>query len=135
MGVKIAISSYSFLGYSGGSIDWGNTEMWASPTVFEMIDHCVEHGVDGLEFLAEHLKGSGVDNPEELARLQQYAAMRGIRPVTVAAPNNPLKTTPEERADDLALLIQYIDWASQLGAPFVRALGGRWGTITDFREL
>jgi len=135
MTVKIAISSYSFLGYNGGPIEWGNAEMWQSPTVFEMIDHCVEHGVDGIEFLAEHLKGSGVDNPEGLAKLQQYAAIRGIRPVTLAAPNNPLKTTPQERADDLALLVRYIDWAAQLGAPFVRALGGRWGTITDFREL
>lgn len=135
MGVKIAISSYSFLGYNGGSIEWGNQDMWASPTVFEMVDHCAELGVDGIEFLGEHLRGSGVDNLEGLAKLHQYAAIRGIRIVTLAAPNNPLKTTPQERADDLALLIRYIDWAAQLGAPFVRTLGGRWGTITDFKEL
>lgn len=135
MGIKIAISSYSFVGFDGGTTDRGRGDMWARPTVFEMVDHCVEYGVDGIEFMNEHLKASGVDSLEKLAELQQYAAIRGIRPVTLAASNNPLKTTPEERADDLAMLSEQIDWAAQLGAPFVRVLGGRWNTISDFTEL
>jgi sugar phosphate isomerase/epimerase len=135
MAVKIALSSYSFLGFHGDSVDWSSPRLWDRPTVFEMIDHCVEFGVDGIEFMNEHLNKSGVNTPEKLAELQQYAAIRGIRPVTLAASNNPLKTTPQERADDLAKLIGHIDWAAQLGTPFVRTLGGRWGTITDFKEL
>lgn len=129
MAVKIALSSYSFLGYGDGSDASG------TPSVHEMIDLCVEYGVDGIEFLNEHLTRSGVTTRETLAELQQYAAMRGIRPVTLAASNNPLKTTAQERADDLTKLIEHIDWAAQLGTPFVRVLGGRWGTITDFGEL
>lgn len=129
MAVKIALSSYSFLGYGGGP---GGSDL---PSVHQMIDYCVEYGVDGIEFLNEHLTASGVNTPEALAELQQYAAIRGIRPVTLAASNNPLKTTPQERADDLAMLIEHIDSAHQLGAPFVRVLGGRWGTIRDFGEL
>jgi L-ribulose-5-phosphate 3-epimerase len=127
--VKIAISSYSFLGFGGGP---DGSDL---PSVHQMIDHCVEFGVDGIEFLNEHLSRSGVDTPETLAELQQYAAIRGIRPITLAASNNPLKTTPQERADDLTQLIRHIDWAAQLGTPFVRALGGRWHTIKDFGEL
>lgn len=127
--IKIAISSYSFLGFGGGP---DGSDL---PSVHQMIDHCVDFGVDGIEFLNEHLKASGVTTPAKLAELQQYAAMRGIRPVTLAASNNPLKTTPQERADDLMQLIEHIDWADQLGTPFVRVLGGRWGTITDFGEL
>ncbi len=127
--VKIALSSYSFSGYNDGP------DGPVAPPVHEMIDRCVEYGVDGIEFLNEHLTASGVDTPEALAELQQYAAIRGIRPVTLAASNNPLKLTPQERADDLTKLIMHIDWAAQLGTPFVRALGGRWGTITDFGEL
>jgi sugar phosphate isomerase/epimerase len=127
--IKIALSSYSFLNFGGGP-DGAST-----PSVHQMIDHCVEYGVDGIEFLNEHLTASGVTTPEALAELQQYAAIRGIRPITLAASNNPLKTTPQERADDLAQLIEHIDWAAQLGTPFVRALGGRWFTITDFAQL
>jgi len=129
MSVKIALSSYSFLGFGNGNDDSG------TPSVHRMIDLCVEYGVDGIEFLNEHLTQSEVTTPESLAELQQYAAVRGIRPVTLAASNNPLKTTAQERADDLTRLIEHIDWAAQLGTPFVRVLGGRWGTITDFGEL
>lgn len=127
--IKIAISSYSFLGFGGGP---DGSDL---PSVYQMIDHCVEYGVDGIEFMNEHLTASGVNTPRKLAELQQYAAIRGIRPVTLAASNNPLKTTPQERADDLMQLIEHIDWADLLGAPFVRVLGGRWHTITDFQEL
>jgi sugar phosphate isomerase/epimerase len=127
--VKIALSSYSFLGYGGAA---GEAE---TPTVHEMIDRCVEYGVDGIEFLNEHLNASGVTTPEALAELKQYAALRGIRPVTLSANNNPLRTTPQERADDLTRFMEWIDWAAQLGTPFVRTFGGRWGTIRDFKEL
>lgn len=129
MTVKIAISSYSFHGFGGGP-NGSDT-----PSVHQMIDHCVEYGVDGIEFLNQDLTASGVTTPEALAELQQYAAIRGIRPVTLAASNNPLQITPQERANDLSQLIDHIDWAVMLGAPFVRVLGGRWNTITDFGEL
>lgn len=129
MTIKIAISSYSFLNFGGGP------DGSSLPSVHQMVDHCVAYDVDGIEFMNEHLTASGVTTPEALAELRQYAAIRGIRPITLAASNNPLKTTPQERADDLTKLIQHIDWAAQLGVPFVRVLGGRWYTITDFGQL
>lgn len=133
MTIKIALSSYSFSGFKGdGHTKYDFTDV---PNVFEMIDHCVGWGIDGIEFLNEHLNLSGVNTPEKLAELAQYAAIRGIRIVTLAASNNPLKTTAQERADDLTKLIEHIEWANILGAPFVRVLGGRWNTITDFKAL
>ena len=129
MAVKIALSSYSFLGFGGGP---GGSDL---PSVHQMIDHCVELGVDGIEFLNEHLTRSGITSAEARHELRQYMSIRGIRPVTVAASNNPLRLTPAERADDLAQLMTHIDWAADLGAPFVRVLGGRWGTIRNFEEL
>jgi L-ribulose-5-phosphate 3-epimerase len=127
--VKIAISSYSFLNFGGGP------DGASLPSAHQMIDHCVEYGVDGIEYLSPHLAESGVTTPEALAELQQYAAIRGIRPITFAAFNNPLQTTPQARADDLAGLIDDIDRADILGTPFVRVLGGRWNTISDFAQL
>lgn len=132
MAVKVALSSYSFSGFNGGGESFDFSDV---PNVFEMIDHCVEWGLDGIEFLNEHLSLSGVDSPEKLSELSQYAAIRGVRIVTLAASNNPLQTSAQQRADDLAKLVQHIEWAEILGAPFVRVLGGRWGTITDFQEL
>jgi sugar phosphate isomerase/epimerase len=127
--VKIAISSYSFHRFGGGP------EGGEAPTIEQMIDRCAELGVDGIELLWEHLAINGKTTPEALGELHQYAAIRGITPVTVAASHNPVQTTPEARAKELAKLKQAIDVASALGAPFVRALGGRWHTIADFMVM
>lgn len=132
MTVKVALSSYSFVGFTSGGASYDFTDV---PNAFEMIDHCAEWGLDGIEFMNEHLSISGVDSPEKLSELAQYAAIRGVRVVTLAASNNPLVTTAQERADDLARLIEHIDWAVILGAPFVRVLGGRWNTAADFQDL
>lgn len=132
MSIKVALSSYSFAGWNG---DGTTHDFVDTPNVFEMIDHVADFGLDGIEFLNEHLKASGVDTDEKLAELAQYAAIRGVRIVTLAASNNPLLPDAAARADDLAKLIKHIDWASILGAPFVRVLGGRWHTISDWQEL
>ena len=132
MTVKIALSSYSFCGYTG---DGSTHDFSQVPNAFEMIDLVAGWGLDGIEFLNEHLTLSDVTTPARLAELSQYAAIRGIRIVTLAASNNPLTLDARGRADDLAHLVEWIDWASVLGAPFVRALGGRWHTISDWDQL
>lgn len=132
MSVKVALSSYSFAGWNG---DGTTHDFHETPNVFEMIDHVADFGLDGIEFLNEHLTASGVDTDEKLAELAQYAAIRGVRIVTLAASNNPLLPGAADRADDLVKLIRHIDWANILGAPFVRVLGGRWHTISDWQEL
>ncbi len=129
MGIKIAISSYSFHRFGGGPE--GND----SPTIEQMIDRCADMGVDGIELLWEHLTLHDKNTPQALHGLHQYAALRGITPVTVAASHNPVQTTPEGRAAELDKLKAGVDAAAALGAPFVRALGGRWHTISDFMEM
>lgn len=129
MSIKIAISSYSFHRFGGGP------EGSDVPTLESMIDRCVVHGADGIELLWEHLVLNDATSPEALARLHQYAAMRGVTPVTVAASHNPVQVTPEARAVELGKLKAAIDAAAALGAPFVRTLGGRWHTAASFQDL
>jgi sugar phosphate isomerase/epimerase len=127
--IKIAISSYSF--HRFGSGPEGNEV----PTLESMIDRCVDFGADGIELLWEHLVQNGATSTAALGRFHQYAAMRGITPVTVAASHNPVQVTPEARAAELEKLKAAIDAASALGAPFVRTLGGRWNTAASFQDL
>ena len=129
MSVKLAISSYSFHRFGGGPE--GND----SPTIEQMIDRCAELGVDGIELLWEHLTLHDKSSPRALHELHQYAALRGITPVTVAATHNPVQTSAEGRATELEKLKRAVDAASALGAPFVRAHGGRWHTIDNFLEM
>ncbi len=126
---KIAISSYSFHRFGGGPE--GNE----APTVRRMIDQCAAFGVDGIEILSEHLRMNDGTSIDALHKLKQYAALRGITPVMVAASHNPVQTTSEGRKEELDKLFRTIDWAYELGAPFVRALGGRWNTLTSFQEM
>jgi sugar phosphate isomerase/epimerase len=127
--IKIAISSYSFHRFGAGPE--GNH----APTIEQMIDRCADLDVDGIELLWEHLALHDMKSSRALHELHQYAAMRGITPVTVAATHNPVQVTPEVRASELAKLKRAVDAASALGAPFVRAHGGRWHTIDSFLEM
>ncbi len=129
MAIKIAISSYSFHRFGGGPE--GND----SPTIELMIDRCADLGVDGIEFLWQHLAINGKTSPEALYEVHQYAALRGITPVTVAANHNPLQVTAELRAEELDKLKAAVDAAAALGAPFVRAMGGRWNTLENFMDM
>ena len=129
MAVKLAISSYSFHRFGGGP------EGKDALTIEQMIDHCVSYNVSGLEILTEHLKINNKTSPEALHELRQYAAIRGIVPVTIAASHNPVQVTGEARAEELQKLKTTVDWASDIGAPFVRALGGRWQTAPNFQYL
>jgi sugar phosphate isomerase/epimerase len=127
--VKLAISSYSFHRFGGGPE--GDNGL----TIEQMIDACAGHGVSGLEVLFEHLKRDNATSKERLHELRQYAAIRGITPVTVAASHNPVQTDAGKRAEELQKLKDAIDMAEAFGAPFVRALGGRWHTTSSFQEM
>lgn len=129
MTIKLAISSYSFHRFGGGP------EGTQSLTIEQMIDQCAEYGVSGLEILTEHLQINDKTSENALHELRQYSAVRGIVPVTIAASHNPVQTTPELRAEELEKLKRTVDWASAIGAPFVRALGGRWHTLDSFQAL
>lgn len=126
---KIAISSYSFHRFGGGP------EGSETPTLEWMIDQCVTYGVDGIELLVQHLERNGKGSPTALHELKQYLGIRGISPVTVAASHNPVQTTPEERKREQDTFLAAIDYAYELGAPFVRANGGRWNTLGSFHEM
>ncbi len=129
MPVKLAISSYSFHRFGGGP------EGKDTPTIEQMIDACADHGVSGLELLFEHLEQNGATDVDRLHELRQYAAIRGITPVTIAASNNPVQKDPERRESELQKLRDAVDLALAFGVPFVRAQGGRWHTTSSFQEM
>lgn len=129
MPVKLAISSYSFHRFGSGP------EGDDAFTIEQMIDSCASYGVSGLEVMDRHLSQNDATTPVRLHELRQYAAIRGITPLTIAAHHNPVQTDAATREEDLDGLKQAIDMAEAFGAPFVRALGGRWHTTSSFQEM
>src|SRR5438876_2999086 len=124
--MKLAISSYSFHRFSRGPE--GN----ARPSFPEMIETCARLGVDGIELLGLHFDST---EREDLAALKQLAFRHGIAIVAVSAHHNFVQPDPEKRRQEIDKLCRWVDVAHELGAPAVRAFGGRWATRPDFGEF
>jgi sugar phosphate isomerase/epimerase len=125
---KLAISTYSFHRFGSGP------EGDALPTLEEMIDRTADSGIQGLEIIGNHLTQLGKTSSTDLAALRQYLALAGVAPVSVSAHHNPVQADPAAREAELDKLVHWIDVAHEIGAPIVRAFGGRWGTATSFAE-
>ena len=122
---KIAVSTYSFnrFGYGSEGTDWPGFE--------GIFDTCADLGIDGVELLGVHVQ-DGVD----LHRLKATAARYGIAFVSVSANHNFVQPDPAKRTAEIDTVAGWVDAAHEVGAPFVRAFGGRWNTRQwhDFME-
>ncbi|HEY3082532.1 MAG TPA: sugar phosphate isomerase/epimerase [Chloroflexota bacterium] len=120
MGLKLAVSSYSFHRFGYGS------EGKEAPSVERMIERCAEWGIDGIEILGFHLQERA---REQLYELKRLALRRGVAIVSVSANHNFVEPDPEERRRQVDTVARWVDAAHELGAPVVRAFGGRWNTL------
>lgn len=94
-----------------------------------MIDRCAELGIDGIELLGVHFDSTA---PTDLHALKQYAARNGVAIVAVSAHHNFVNPDPGERLRQIDVVAKWVDVARELGAPYVRAFGGRWQTTPNF---
>jgi L-ribulose-5-phosphate 3-epimerase len=124
--MQLSVSSYSFNRFGLG------TEGDHKPTFQTMIDTCARLGVDGIELLGLHFDSTA---HEDLAALRQYAFRNGVAIVAVSAHHNFVIADAEKRQQEIDKLCRWVDVAAFLGAPAVRAFGGRWSTISNFTEF
>ena len=124
--MKLAISSYSFHRFGQGP------EGDAKPSFLEMLRRCADLGLDGIELLGVHFDRA---EREDLYALKQTAFAHGVAPVSVSAHHNFVTPDPTKRQAEIDKLCRWIDAAHELGAPAVRAFGGRWATRPVFAEF
>jgi L-ribulose-5-phosphate 3-epimerase len=124
--MNLAISSYSFHRFGQGP------EGAACPPFTQMIDACSGYGVAGIELLGVQFPDT---EPAALHALKQHALQRGIAIVAVSAHHNFVHPDPEQRRREVEKLCGWVDVAYELGAPAVRAFGGRWATRPKFAEF
>jgi sugar phosphate isomerase/epimerase len=96
-----------------------------------MIETCARLGIDGIELLGVHFDTTDL---ADLYALKRVALHNGVQILAVSAHHNFVNPDPAERLRQIDILCEWIDVAYELGAPAVRAFGGRWGTRT-FDEL
>jgi sugar phosphate isomerase/epimerase len=124
--LKLSVSSYSFNRFGAGP------EGADVPTFRAMLERCNELGIDGIELLGLHFPST---ERGDLNQLKRDAARQGIQLVAVSAHHNFVQSDPAERRRHLDVLCKWVDVADALGAPIVRAFGGRWDTIPSFDAL
>jgi sugar phosphate isomerase/epimerase len=123
--VKVAISSYSFFRFGQG------VEA-TRPSFLDMLDRCVDLGVDGIELLGDHFDTT---DTTKLGPIKLAAVERGIAICTVSALHNFVKPDLAERKHEIDVVKTWIDVAAFFGAPVVRVWGGRWRTIPNFEDF
>jgi sugar phosphate isomerase/epimerase len=124
--MKLAVSSYSFHRFGRGP------EADTKPDFHALIDRCAAWGLDGLEVLGLHFTSA---EPPVLHALRQHAFRRGIPIIAVSAHHNFVTPDSEKRQAEIEKLCRWVDVAHELGAPAVRAFGGRWTTRRNFTEF
>jgi sugar phosphate isomerase/epimerase len=121
--MKLAVSSYSFHRFGKGP------EGDVRPSFGAMIEACARWGIDGLELLGVHFENT---EPQTLHALKQHAFRHGVTLVAVSAHDNFVTPDAAKRRGEIDRLCRWVDVAYALGAPAVRAFGGRWATCPDF---
>ena len=129
MNNNLAISTYSYHRFGGGP------EGADLPSMETMIERTATYGIQGLEIIGNHLDKLDQAGTRSLHRLKRLMAEKGVAPVSVSAHHNFVQPDPMVRDEHIVRLKQWIDAAHEIGAPFVRAFGGRWGTMTNFAEF
>lgn len=129
MNCNLAISTYSFGRFGAGP------EGRDIPSLESMIDRSAELGLQGLEIIGNHLTNLDLDTTEYRYSLKQYLASRGMSAVSVSAHHNFVQPDPAVRQQHIDTLNHWVDAAAEIGAPYVRAFGGRWGTISNFNAF
>jgi sugar phosphate isomerase/epimerase len=89
-------------------------------------------GAAGIEIIGRHL---GTHDVGELRALRQAASSHGLSVVAVSAHHNPVVADTVERRKHVDIVADWVDAAVELGAPYIRVFGGRWGTTRKFADL
>lgn len=124
--MKLAVSSYSFHRFGQGPEE--NTR----PDFCALVEACAHLGLDGLELLGVHFAST---EREQLATLKQQAFAKAVPIIAVSAHHNFVTPDAAKRRQEIDKLCGWIDVAHELGAPAVRAFGGRWATCPNFAEF
>ena len=127
--VRLGLSTYSYWHFRPPKV-----------SIEEVIDHCHELGVQGVDILHRQM-----DIPEKepldaagrayLRKLKRYAFINGVDVICVSTHQSFVSPKPEEVAKNVEHTKKCIEIAYELGAPSIRINTGRWGTAKDFDEL
>ena len=119
---RIAVSTYSFFTFRGGS----------KLTMPQCIDAAAETGFDGVELLLVQMEDT---SDSFLQKLKRRAFVNGLDLCGMSTHQGFLRPDPTFRKKNIDDTIGFIEMAYKLGIPTIRVNTGRWGTTKSFEEL
>ena len=124
--MRIGSSSYSFK-----RLDFDNPDekLLKLTDIFPL---AYQYGLAGLELLAIQFEST---DDEYIYKLKRLAIENSLDIYAISVHNNFVVPDENKRAEEIEKVRNWIKIAAKLGATVVRVFGGRWGTITDFKEL
>ncbi|MDX1967382.1 MAG: sugar phosphate isomerase/epimerase family protein [Planctomycetaceae bacterium] len=118
---KLSLAAYSFNRFLTKA--WTPEQLAdAKFTLEQFIDFCAEQNLDGCELTAYYFPKE--ITTEYLLSLKERAFRLGLDISGTAIGNNFCVTDPAERAKQLEMTRQWIDYSSILGAPVIRIFAG-----------
>ena len=119
---RIAVSTYSFFTFRGGS----------KLTMPQCIDAAAELGFDGVELLLVQMEDT---SDSFLQKLKRRAFVNGLDLCGMSTHQGFLRPDSTFRKKNIDDTIGFIEMAYKLGIPTIRVNTGRWGTTKSFEEL
>ena len=119
---RIAVSTYSFFTFRGGS----------KLSMPQCIDAAAEIGFDGVELLLVQMEDT---SDSFLQKLKRRAFVNGLDLCGMSTHQGFLRPDPTFRKKNIDDTIGFIEMAYKLGIPTIRVNTGRWGTTKSFEEL
>ena len=125
-GLKVGLAAYSFrdfFEFSKGKKNPKYTEGEKAMDMLGFVEYCAKHGIDGAE-LTSYFFPAECDE-SYYAQCRQIAHVNGVQISGTAVGNNfsHPKDAPE-RAEQMAYVKQWIDYAGIMGAPHIRVFAG-----------
>jgi sugar phosphate isomerase/epimerase len=114
--LKISLNAYSF-----------NAPLMAgSSTVEDMMDFCVEHGIEGLDLTAYYLPGyPNVPSDDYLFKLKRKCHQIGLELSGTGCRNDFVFADKSARDREIQLVKNWVDATAKLGAPVLRVFAGK----------
>lgn len=119
---RIAVSTYSFFTFRGGS----------KLTMPQCIDAAAELGFDGVELLVVQMEDT---SDSFLQKLKRRAFVNGLDLCGMSTHQGFLRPDAAFRKKNVDDTIGFIEMAYKLGIATIRVNTGRWGTTKSFEEL
>lgn len=114
--VRLALNAYSFnQPLRDKSIDWNG-----------VVDYCARHGIYGLDATGYYFDGyPKPPSPAVIHALKRRAFLNGVTICGTGVRNDFAVTDPAARARDIAMVKQWIEAASLMGATVIRVFTGQ----------